>query len=256
MTRDLPVKKLSPEEKELGLKEEELKRFQDDLVQKELELSTLHQELADFTARYTSAVGESYARLDRLKYCIADLLERHDPTENAAKLSAKYRSRAENSERESKQVPKMVAESFAPKSSTKDIFRKLVRLVHPDLVVELEERSKRNQMMSEINQAYCRGDEERLQQILQEVQTNAGVVETGDIGARLVLLIRRIHQVRERIGKIELEVVELKSSDAFHLFCESENSEQQGRNLFQDLTGAASSEYKSVLQQLRDILAD
>ena len=67
----------SPEERELALKRTELTGLESELVERELELSTLQQELAVFEAQYLRVVGRRYATLDDIHARISEALLRH-----------------------------------------------------------------------------------------------------------------------------------------------------------------------------------
>ena len=60
------VRTQSPEERELELKRAELAALEQELVERELDLSTLQQALAKFERDYLRIVGRRYATLDAI----------------------------------------------------------------------------------------------------------------------------------------------------------------------------------------------
>ena len=73
----------SPEERELDLKREELAALEADLVELELQLSTLDADLAAFRGEYLRVVGRRYAELDDLNARIAEAQAIRRPEDNA-----------------------------------------------------------------------------------------------------------------------------------------------------------------------------
>ena len=92
----LPVRIQSPEERELDLKRNELAKLEADLVEQELQLSTLQAELAAFRDEYLRVVGRRYAELDDLKARIAEVKAARRPSDDSASRAATHRTPSAN----------------------------------------------------------------------------------------------------------------------------------------------------------------
>ena len=78
MSTDL-TRKQTPEEPELESKRVRLAALEAELVQRELDLTTLKAELTTIEARYLYEVGTLYAELDEIEAQIAEALARLNP---------------------------------------------------------------------------------------------------------------------------------------------------------------------------------
>src|SRR5439155_16413031 len=79
--------------------------------------------------------------------------------------------------------------------SLRNLYRQAAKLLHPDLTLDGEEKKKRHGLMGEINEAYARGDEERIHAILREWHASPDNVPGDGPGTDLVRVIRKIAQV-------------------------------------------------------------
>lgn len=82
----------TPEEQELELERAELPALEQQLVERELDLSTLEQTLAAFQADYLRTVGSRYATLDDIQAQIAEARAAGRPNDETA-LEAARRAR-------------------------------------------------------------------------------------------------------------------------------------------------------------------
>src|SRR5437660_11228457 len=90
-------------------------------------------------------------------------------------------------------------------------------LLHPDRTLDPDEKEKRHRLMSEVNEAYARGDEERIRAILREWHSLPESVQGDGPGAELVRLIRTIAQVEKRLKAISAEVDRHRQSELYKL---------------------------------------
>ncbi len=112
--------------------------------------------------------------------------------------------------------------------------------------------------MVEVNRAYAAGDEERLQNILQEWQRRPESVKDEGIGAELIRVIRKIAQVEDRLAAIETEIEELMETELHQLFVRVREAEDEGRDLIEgmaeeidvEITSAKAEGYKVLVELL------
>jgi hypothetical protein len=202
-------KLLSPEEEELQRKKALLAQLEAQLADRELELAALLADLHHFEQHYLRTVGQRYALLDELKAQLAETQARRNPHNDTASDEArKAREQAQDSARAVGDQPDESASQPKParSESLDKLYRQAARLLHPDLTLDPEEKKKRHDLMAEINDAYARGDEERIRAILREWHTAPESVHGDGPGAELVRIIRKIAQVEKRLTIIATEL--------------------------------------------------
>ena len=89
--------------------------------------------------------------------------------------------------------------------------------------------------MAEVNEAYARGDEERIRAILREWHASPESVQGDGPGAELVRVIRTIAQVEKRLKAIAAELDRHRQGELFKLRQAVEEARANGRDLLKDL---------------------
>lgn len=233
------VRKFTPEEEELERKRAELAALEEQLADRELELTTLNARLEQFRSRYMSAVGRRYAELDRIEAEIARLIAAKNPSDPHARQEAQERREAaEESAREAgsfEKEPPVDRGRFTPSVDLKNLFRMVAKAMHPDLAASEEDRVRREKAMAAANKAYREGDEQALRRLLAEWEASPDNVMGDDIASRLVRTIRSIHRVRQRLVTIEEETRQLRAAELFKLYEQCEEAETQARDLLREI---------------------
>jgi hypothetical protein len=222
------------DERELNRKLEELATLENELTERELELSTVYGELRRFERDYLRTVGVRYAELDDLQARIAEAEARHSENDRGTQDQARAaRARAERSAQETiiKDV-RPPAQTRPPSDGLKALYRQVARLHHPDLTTDDAERARRHEAMAEINHAYQNGDEARLRVFLHNPR---GDGERDTVGASLVRIIRKIAQVEDRLRRVRLEIVASRSSALCVLHERVKNARLGGRDLLSEM---------------------
>lgn len=240
----LPEKLLTPEEEELHSKKACLAELEAQLADRELELASFLADLVFFEKRYLQTVGRRYAMLDELKAKIAEAHARQNPHRQDAHDEAKQaRTKARESARaagsDGASTPSLddAVSSSKPKrpESLTRLYRQAAKLLHPDLTLDGAEREKRHRLMAEVNEAYARGDEERIRAILREWQASPESVEGDGPGAELVRVIRKIAQVEKRLKGITAEMEQHRRGELARLRKTVEEAQANGRDLLKEL---------------------
>jgi hypothetical protein len=238
----------TPEERELEKKKAELASLEADLIQRELDLATLRAELTEFEVRYFRTVGVLYAELDDIEAQIAEAQARYRPTDhNAQENAAHARAQA----RESAQTASPIAGTRSkPTEELKTLYRRVAKRIHPDLASSDVDRTRRQQMMAQLNIAYENGDEAKLRSILADWHSSPDTVEGEGTGADLVRVIRKIAQIQNRLNVIDSEIEELNGSDLNLLRTEIIELEKQGRDGLKDMASQVQEQIADARRRL------
>jgi peptidoglycan hydrolase CwlO-like protein len=233
----------SPEDEELERKKESLAELEAQLADRELELASSLGDLVQFEKRYLQTVGRRYAMLDELKAKIAELRAQQNPHKDARDEAQQARAKAQESAQAGGEsgrganAPDDMASLPKPNrsESLRSLYRQAARLLHPDLCLDGVEKEKRLRLMAEVNEAYARGDEERIRGILREWQASPESVQGDGPGAELVRVIRKIAQVERRLKTISAELDQLRQREIFELRQQVQEASSEGRDLLKEL---------------------
>jgi ElaB/YqjD/DUF883 family membrane-anchored ribosome-binding protein len=249
------TKRQTPEEEELHKKRVELATLENALAQNELDLATIQAQLNIFLTRYLNTVGSRYSELDEINAQIAEVEARLKPQEKIAKDKAnEARSRAEESAKATQGMQNSEQPlEFIPSDRLKKLYREVARKIHPDLCTDEKERGRRQQLMVEANQAYERGDEERLQVILKEWESSPDFIKGEDVAMQLVRLIRKLAHVRERIKYSTSRIKELRKSDLYALYKKVKKAEVEGEDLLKEMAERINSDIMDAKERLRKL---
>lgn len=249
--RDL-VKVQTPEDEELSRKLTELAALETEVAQRELDLVTLQAELNEFEREYLRVVGVKLAELDEIEARIAEAEARLKPKDDKAQERAQQ---ARAQAQESAQTAGVVQEArpegkFKPSDELKEFYRELAKRIHPDLATSEEERALRTKFMTEANLAYERGDLARLREILKEWESSPDTVRGEGVGADLVRTIRKIAQMRRRMGAIQEEMEALKRSELYLLWEKALAAQKVGRDFLKEMAERVEGQVKEAKRQL------
>ena len=249
--------KQTPEEVELQNKEDLLKTKQESLTERELALSTLTGDLRSFEIEYNIKVGAKYSNIDRLQATLDKILLSKSPTskifqkkaqESQAKADKSFSNQEEFTNKQTENTKK-----FEATSELKSLYRELAKLLHPDLVLDPEEKDRRHILMQIINEAYQTNNIEKLLQIYNEEKNNPDLIKGEDIGSSLVRVIRKISQIDSRIAQIEKEISEIHETDLFKLFNTIKNEKIKGIDLLEKLQSDLDSQIVFIQSQIENL---
>jgi hypothetical protein len=221
----------------------------------ELELATLTAELAQFDRLCRFRLAERYAQLDELRARLAEVRARKTPERPAARVEAdqaheKARQSASEIPREGEPEPPRTR--FLPSDDLKALYRKVVRLVHPDLACSETDARRRHELMVAANEAYAVGDEDRLREILASASGLVPIQTAADVDAALAEVLCSIESVRKRIAAITGEIASLRRSDLCQFMMRASEAEEQGRDLLQEMAQDLDVEIAETRHQLRE----
>jgi hypothetical protein len=227
-----------PEEAELVRLEADQEKLKEQVASAELALETLKIETAIFQRRYYQAVGKLYVELDELAANLANLKFKRTPGDPTLREQAKTaEQQAKRSAEEIGSIDAQPAPTHIVSGKLKEVYRKAVKLMHPDLAMTERERERRTRVMASVNFAYEKGDQKEIERLIDQFGQDPEAIEGDDIGSRLVKVIRRIAQLRQRLLDIEREIEAHKNTDIYKLRQTIEVAEAEGGNPLGDMAG-------------------
>ena len=113
----------------------------------------------------------------------------------------------------------------------RELYLKLVKLAHPGLTTDPEEKERRTKFMQEVNAAYEAGNYQRLEDLYRSWGGSPESFDGEDIGEQLVRVIRQISLILERMAAVEAELAALMNTDDYGMF---EEARERG---FEDYLG-------------------
>ena len=214
----------SPEDEELDRKNAELAALEMDLIQRELDLTTFHAELHSFEREYLQVIGSRYTELERIE---AQITEYMDYLESSR--------------------------DFKPSDSLKKLYREVAKQIHPDLATDEAEKVRRQDLMAQANEAYERGDEERLRAILQNWESSPESVKGEGVAMELIRVIRKISQCRSRLVKINQEIEALMKTELFELKSQVDRARETGQDLLADMAEHLDDQIAEAQERLTEL---
>jgi len=226
----------TPEEQELFKKEEVFKDKKIELSELELNLTTLQGDLRAFEMEYYVKIGSKYITIDNLKATIDNILLARDPSSKIfQKRVRENKSKASENAKVENEMSNLINEKtkkFNPTNELKSLYRDLAKLLHPDLVLDSEEKNRRHKLMQTINEAYQNNDYDKLKHIYEEEKNNPDLIKGEDIGSSLIRIIRKLSQVESRIQHIQNEINIIKETELFTLYTTFINAKEGKNELF------------------------
>lgn len=218
-----------PEEQELIRLEAEQAALEEQVTTAELTLETSKTETTQFQHRYHQSVGRLYAQLDELDAHIARVQAGLAPNDAAAQAHAQA---AEQQAKASAEEAGLIEAQPAPPPvitpELKLAYRQAAKLMHPDRATTEPERLRRTALMAQVNLAYERGDQKAIEKLVAEYGQDPEAITGGDVASRLVKAIRRIAQLRRRMGEIQQQMDAMQQTEIFLLKQTIEEAEAMG----------------------------
>jgi hypothetical protein len=250
---------VSPEEEELKLKRRDLAKLEQDLAEKELDLSTLKGELHLFERRYQLVVGAKYTELDEVKAQILELASGLYPRSDefrAGAQSARERAQGSAKATEDYESDSPEGEVFKPTENLKKLFRQVAKKIHPDLASDEKEKNRRHELMAKLNQAYDRLDEEAIRAVLVEWEAGYHPDKNVTLGTQLVKIVRQVAQIKKRLSRIEEEWVEINNSGMYQLMNKMALAENTDLDLLEEMAASVDEKINSIKFKVRDLAGE
>jgi len=205
---------------------EELKELEREFADKLRDVESYQLELQRLQAQYLGQLGQYYAELASLQQAIEDAeIDRGirpaiDPAADASPADSEAAGCSNRS---------------VPSADLKKMFRDIAKAIHPDKAHNSSARDRRHSLMAEANRAFADRDEDRLRLILRVWERSPDAVPGDDPEAAKLRLERRVAELREQIGELELEMADLGRSAIARLKQRSDEAAAQGWDLFSEM---------------------
>lgn len=246
--------------------EARLRETVDEVARLDAEIEALADALADFSRRWERATGEAFAelsraealvrRLQRLEGGLAELSRalregplprkrRRRPTRRRRSgpgAAAGSGARAGAAEEEGADAPVAggappppaadeAPEILPAEVALKRLYRRLARVLHPDLAPDGADRARLGDLMARVNAAYAKGDLTALELIAEKVGAGG---PPGDLGPeeRRAHLERRTATLARIAASLARERDRLLRSDTHRLRAEALRREAEGGDAF------------------------
>ena len=246
---------LSPEETELNKKRKVLERLKDTLATREEQMTELRAELEQFEAQYSSEVGRLYAELDEIEAGIAEEEMRLNPEDEEIKKRAEEaRQRAEESaEQLDEENWEGCSFKWQPTAEAKKAYHNLAKIIHPDLALDTEEKTRRHDLMAKLNDAYSAGNQDLLNKLVEDYRDSPDLIKGDGIGEELVRAIRQISQVKNRLKELKEERLKAELSELFILQKKVRNEQLEGRNLLKQMAERTKTHIQKATRRLSNL---
>jgi hypothetical protein len=236
----------TPEEQEIARRAELVSKLVEQLSERELQVTSLGNDLARFRQRYAKKIGRLYAELDRLDALIASRHAEATQTPDAQATADDALARARQSAAEAGLPPpdapdaeppvqlELVTEP--PSNELKQLYRKAAMRFHPDRATTDSERVRRTAIMSALNVAYAKSDLLAIENLLNKAGSDPEEITGDDIGSQLIRLIRRESQINRRLAELEAEMRTIQNDEVYALWQSVQEAEAIGADPLGELS--------------------
>jgi hypothetical protein len=141
-------------------------------------------------------------------------------------------------------------------AARKRLYRRLARVLHPDLARDDAERARLGDLMARVNAAYAKGDRTALELMAEKVGAGEPLGELSD-EERLAHVERRVATLSRIAASLRREKARLEATRTFRLRDEAVRRESDGRDYFDEtraeLAEEAAAAYADALSRLARI---
>jgi hypothetical protein len=243
----------------------EIQRREAEVVKLQGDVRKMEREIEEFQSRYDRVVGVAQTRLDAVKAAIDDLSDQrrlsrignYNPQESWTP-PPDYISVEEQYRRAWTPSPSVPAPEPRPsprdqRERLKQLYYDLVRRFHPDHARNEEERARRTEIMSHINEAYETEDFDTLEVI-------AAQKELKDDSPLAALTVRQLRKTRDNlldeIEELKRERDTLYNSKMMRLKLDEKVAKMRGRDLLREMAQRIDDEYFRLMRELDDLRRD
>jgi hypothetical protein len=244
----------------------------------DLEVEALSLALGEFSRRYEQSLGELFGELEAAERLVRRLQLLEDetvrlvealrsPRPAARPRSARRRGGRDSAARQVRAAPREETEEGGPPGGAgaapepeetltvepeevvlKRLYRRLARVLHPDLAQDDAERARLGELMARVNAAYARRDRTALELMAEKVGAGEPPGELSE-EERLAHLERRIATLERVLASLEREKGRLERTSTHRLQAEAKRRQQEGGDYFEETR-------RELIEEIEAALAD
>jgi len=200
----------------------EVARLESLLSERQIELTTLQEEMHGFKIRYTEIVGSRLAELAEIEQAIKQAEARLQEPEDD--------SPGEEPEGEANNFETTHgADKSAVGNSLRKLFWSVAKLFHPDHAADETEARRRHQIMVEASRAYREGDAESLHTLLgdEELHFYCTRVQAADTAEGLQ---DKLLSLKEELRTVEFGIQRLRQNGLYRIKLAADEEATHGRD--------------------------
>ncbi|MGH2531506.1 MAG: J domain-containing protein [Thermomicrobiales bacterium] len=231
------VRRLSAEEIEYARRLEGIERRKRHIVDVQADLEMLKVALARFELEYHARVGPVLAEIERIRLELAEYRRRiawlragvdPDPAGLERELDEEFAARREEVEAEAAEARRYQRDfrrerarpPVAPdtEEEVRRIYRELAKRFHPDLAAATEERTRREEVMLQVNALFRERDLAGLRRLARETERDDPTFEERSLADKLAWSIRESERLDSVIVDLEAQVALLRQNDTYQFW--------------------------------------
>lgn len=235
--------------------EKKIAERKDRLADLELELSDTRINLTAFERDYDRRVSPLERRLKDLKLDLVDARRKaerkaqwgdREPLVDVVDQFEKTWKRTGHAEE-----PLPVEEPPPqPTGDIKQLFRRLAKLYHPDLVTDPLEKRRRERKMADINNAYAARDIGALRAFLQKQEVHAETQPAKTRSEMVMAMEMELRQLDAAITRAEAQLQDLILSPLVQLMLDTSLARREGRDLLAEMARDLSDQIANMEAEL------
>jgi hypothetical protein len=255
--------------------EQELRRLQIEIIEKELalieyeaQLVELEQEIAEFKSRYDSQIVPLEKKLKATEDAITDLerqrrisalgddapqYSRWAPPEDYVSVQDQFNRAWKKDPDYVPPAPKITAmptDNSEDAARLKKLYRQLASRFHPDLTTDPDDRRRRHEIMAKINEAYAKKDYDGLNVLSKQ----ADLTPDQPLEALKLQELRQLRdQLNERIEWLNSRRLSIMHSALMDLKLEAQLASKVGRDLLTEMATQLRTEIQAAQAKLAQL---
>ena len=187
--------------------EERVDSLSGELAWIEEEYQSLGAVLSQFKTRYLDRLSSLFHFNDILETAIKAEEFRRNPDKHSSNDA--YGASGEGWDKQYEKVDISPGVVITPE--IRAAYREAMKLIHPDLAADDEERRYRTDMAKRVNEAYAKGDIDLINNLLEDFKHS--ITADGALVKRIFLLMQQEFALKQRIQERRLELDTLRCSE-------------------------------------------
>lgn len=233
-----------------------LNKKQEYIAVLELELFNTQAAVQEFSIPYNEKIHPLQQRLQYLRRLLYDALDKQngngsqeEPLDFSGEeeLEFTYEDREENGWRKVSDKPKKKSAKIEEK--IRDLFRELAKRFHPDLTNDPEEKKRREEIMTQVNQAYTKRDLKILQALAEQPDSLPDITKQTK-QEEIAFLKAELKRLDGVIIDLKSRIQHLEESPAWRLKIEARIQRKTGSDMLTEITKELAEQIDELQERL------